>query len=337
MLNPFNITETGRLVLALISLRGVGNKTVNGKYLHLIPKMSRYIDDSTPDDILAGVLREIRNPATPQDTDAAIRRYREILNVCHEQVRVLSILDETYPPLLRDLSDAPPILYLRGSEVHTKKCVTVVGTRDPSDLGREISSRIGRYYDRKGLAICNGLAQGIDFSAIQGGGTVSENTVGVLGIGLNLARGSKHYLEAARLVIEAGGSVLSEEPPDSEGSQYTAISACRIQAGLSKATILVQSSQSGGTRFTIREAVKLKRLVGVVHPVTTEYGLEANGANRTIIENGISGLGDFIGESAESSSYRIIRDKSDYRWIDAALDSGDSSPPLPAEQGVLPL
>jgi len=97
---------------------------------------------------------------------------------------LLTIFDERYPPLLRRLSDAPPLLYALGAvEVTDERAIAVVGTRKPSDYGRRMAHRIAADLAASNITVVSGLAEGIDAAAHKGALEAGGRTIAILGSG----------------------------------------------------------------------------------------------------------------------------------------------------------
>lgn len=150
----------------------------------------------------------------------------------------------------------------------------------------------------QGWGICNGLADGIDSFAIkEGENYYFTNVVGVVGCGLSessfrsLPKQSVFNIEN---IITNNGLVISEMPPLKKQDTFSVIKSCRIQAGLGFGLILIQSSTTGGSRFTIKAAVESNKPIGVVYPIKMDIERDDYGANKKIIENGIRGLNECI-------------------------------------------
>jgi DNA processing protein len=253
----------------------------------------------------------------------------EIVSQCEsDNISIVEISSKNYPSNLKQLKTPPPVLYCRGNlDLLYQKTVCIIGTREPNNTGAIIAERIGSYFSGAGWAICNGLAEGIDYCAIRSNGKLHRKLVGVVAGGLNF-NSSRTLLagtaETAFQAIENGGLIVSEKEPSFKEDTFSIISSCRIQAGLSHGLILVQSSLSGGSRFTIKSFCETQRPLAVVHPVKADYFLLAYEANRELIENQKLGLVKFTElkeEKIETSSLFVIRSKDDYQVFEDIVRS----------------
>ncbi len=162
-----------------------------------------------------------------------------------------------YPPLLRELESAPPILTWRGNlALAHKPCVAMVGARNSSaaaiKLAREFSSGLAE----RGFTIVSGLARGIDGAAHQG---AMPGTIGVIASGIEIAYPPQHADLQEQIANE--GLLLAEQPPGTEprGSHFP--SRNRIIAGLASGTLVVEAAQKSGSLITARLAGEAGREV----------------------------------------------------------------------------
>ena len=182
-----------------------------------------------------------------------------------EQVRALGLtvvtLEEPgYPDRLRLVELPPPLLFVRGSvaALSARASVAVVGTRRPTDKGRLIAGWIGSALARSGAAVISGLAVGIDGAAhaavVAEGGT----TVAVLGGGHARLFPAAHE-RLAGAIVEAGGAVVSELPPETAPTRGTFPRRNRLVSGLSDATVVVEAGRRSGALITAGWALEQGR------------------------------------------------------------------------------
>ncbi len=180
-------------------------------------------------------------------------------------VGLVTLDDEDYPPRLRAIEVPPHVLFLRGDRaaLGTARAVAVVGTRRPSEAGRLTAARIAGAVTRAGAAVVSGLAVGIDGAAhaacLAEGGT----TVAVLGGGHErlFPRSHRRLVDA---IIDGGGAVVSELPPDVEPTRGTFPRRNRIISGLSDATVVVEAGARSGALVTAHWALEQGRHCFVV-------------------------------------------------------------------------
>ena len=110
----------------------------------------------------------------------------ELGNCLQNGVRILRLDDPAYPKLLREIFDPPLVLFCKGDiECLNQHCISIVGSRRATPYGINVAEKLARELASRGLAICSGLARGIDTAAHRGAIEAKGKTVAVLGSGLN--------------------------------------------------------------------------------------------------------------------------------------------------------
>ncbi|MBA7518687.1 hypothetical protein ES705_10759 [subsurface metagenome] len=183
-------------------------------------------------------------------------------------IEVVKINTKKYPENLREINDAPPLLYVLGRIPQTWKAIAVVGTRNPTEYGREFAEGISREIARRGWVIVSGLARGIDTfahkGALEAGGVKPRPTVAVVANGL----GKVYPPENAELFreISSKGAVISEHPIRTDVSAANLVRRNRITSGISVGIIVVETGKRGGTTHTIHYADIQKRKIFYAKP-----------------------------------------------------------------------
>ncbi len=174
-------------------------------------------------------------------------------------IKVLLLHDEQYPPQLRELCDAPILLFYRGRLPDpTKPLVGVVGTRRPTGAGRAAALRLGRELSSLGLGVVSGLARGIDAEAHRGCLMGSAPAVAVLGNGLNSIY-PRSSVELGREILRRGGALVSEYSPDTPPRKYQFPARNRIISGLSRSVVVIQAPERSGALITADHALNQGR------------------------------------------------------------------------------
>ena len=182
--------------------------------------------------------------------------------------RILCVLDAEYPALLQKTPDCPFFLYVQGSwSVDNGKSVAVIGTRQPTEHGAAITSRITGYLAMEGWSIVSGLAMGCDALAHQAALDAGGHTVAVLAHGLHTIAPRQNE-GLARKILEGGGALVTEYAFGEDPIPPHFVKRDRIQAGLSRGVVMVQSDLSGGSLHASRASLEYGRLLAV--PVPTE-------------------------------------------------------------------
>jgi DNA processing protein len=157
--------------------------------------------------------------------------------------------DESYPKRLNECVDAPFLLFSKGKmDMNISKVVSIVGTRNASDYGKRICEELIQSFVGKNILVVSGLAYGIDICVHQLCVKHKVQTIGVLGHGLDRLYPSVHA-KTAKLMEENGG-VLTEFLPGTKPDRENFPMRNRIVAGMSDATIVVESGIKGGSLIT---------------------------------------------------------------------------------------
>ena len=176
----------------------------------------------------------------------------------HDQaeIRMAAIGDISYPALLARCADAPPVLYWRGSlEPIEASGAAVVGTREPTPVGIVIAERVAAHLASAHIAVISGLALGIDTiahrAALRAGGYTAAVLAQPLERGVVAPASNKALSEE---ILDADGALISEHPLGAVTDRFEFAKRDRIQSGLARIVIPIQTDVEGGTQNTIRAA-----------------------------------------------------------------------------------
>lgn len=274
--------EYKKNIIAFSQIKGIGAAFMK-QNIHLI---NSYKDNLE-------MLASISNKATISDLEANKINVDKIINDCKlHNIQITTFIDDEYPKNLLEIKDPPPIIYWKGNQNLFSKSIAIIGTRKSTELGNKIASKLGLYFS-KNWAICNGLVDGIDKSSVYINNEIVPNVIGILSGGLNFEKtSSKVTKELASKVLANNGLLISEQEPNKREDQFSGSKASRIQAGLSKGLILIQSSINGGSKYTLKSFSEVKRPIGVVaFESNSEYqSSEEFSANRILISENKKGL-----------------------------------------------
>lgn len=189
-----------------------------------------------------------------QDLDQEMEKLEKAL------IRVITVQDESYPKLLKQISSPPILLYVKGRvEILNQPSLAVVGTRRASEYGRKAVNKLVPGLSYK-LVIVSGLARGIDGWAHRVCLSSGGKTVAVLGHGLERIYPPENRPLAEEIVAK-GGCLVSEFPFGSPMMPSNFPLRDRIIAGLALGTLVIEGSQKSGTKITAGFAADFGREV----------------------------------------------------------------------------
>jgi len=191
---------------------------------------------------------------------ATINPQAELERLEKLRIRVVTWGDRLYPPLLREVDDAPPVLYLYGKLTEADRfALAVVGTRNSSTYGQQVTQRMVTELARGDVTIVSGLALGIDTIAHTAALDAGGRTIAVLACGLDIIYPPVNRGLARRIVESGQGVLMSEYPPGTqpEGSNFPARN--RIISGLSLGVLVVEAPERSGALITADKALKQGR------------------------------------------------------------------------------
>ena len=215
-----------------------------------------------------GALREVPGLSRPAAEgllafSAWDRLADEMRRVREAGARLVRYSDAAYPERLRAIPDPPAVLYVGGSpEAAGHAAVAVVGTRAPSDYGREMTRLLCRGLASAGIAVVSGMARGIDGEAHETALSGGAGTVAVLGSGVDVPYPPEHGDLCRR--IEERGAVLSEHPLGTRPLPHHFPARNRIISGLSLGVVVVEATERSGSLITARWALEQGREVFAV-------------------------------------------------------------------------
>ena len=184
-----------------------------------------------------------------------------------EKIEAVTILDDDYPWMLKQIFSAPAVLYYRGKlkDEASRADVAIVGTRKFSAYGKQTTEKICDQLSKEGISIVSGLALGIDAIAHQAAVKNNSRTVAVLGSGVDSANIYPAINRGlARNIIGNGGAILSEFLPGTKPIKQNFPLRNRIISGLSVGVIIIEAPESSGALLTARYALEQNREVMAV-------------------------------------------------------------------------
>jgi DNA processing protein len=174
----------------------------------------------------------------------------EIAFIEKYKIRPLFITHPDYPKRLLNCYDSPTLLYYKGeADLNSEKVIAVIGTRSHTDYGKQITEKLIEDLTEQNVLVISGLAHGIDAIAHKSSLKNNLSTVGVLAHGLDQVYPSQHT-GLAKEILKSGGGLLTEFRSKTKPDKHNFPTRNRIVAGMSDATIVVETGIKGGSMIT---------------------------------------------------------------------------------------
>ncbi len=180
------------------------------------------------------------------------------------KINDISPLNHKYLQILHSIDNVPQKLYYIGRLPEDRRpTVAIVGTRKPTNYGKEVTERLAADLAAKGVVIISGLALGVDGIAHTAALKAKGTTIAVLGNGLDHIYPAAHQ-SLAESIVASGGSLLSEYSPETPARSYQFLERNRIVSGLADAIIITEAAARSGTLNTAMHALSQGKEVFVV-------------------------------------------------------------------------
>lgn len=238
----------------------------------------------------SGLANQSRLPATTAGAFDELRR-RDPRDVARQVIarteaaggRVVTVLDDAYPPALLTLDPRPPTLFIVGHDTALQeRAVAIVGTRRASGYGLGVASEIASDLALAGVVIVSGLALGVDGAAHRSAVDADGRSIGVLPSPLDRIYPPRHRT-LARDIVRHGGALITEVPVGAAVGRPDFARRNRVIAGLSEAVVVVEAPDRSGALLTAAAALAIGReLYAVPGPIDA---MASRGTNRLIADN----------------------------------------------------
>lgn len=285
--------ESKRLLIALNMIPMLGPRRIQ-RLLNEFDNMDNFYKasfkdlSSIPDfgDKVCNTILEYREKVDPD---------REIAVAQKLGMKIITLFDENYPRLLKEIYDPPPVLYSLGkTEVLEHNSISIVGTRKASTYGRKISFEFAKDLASMGINVVSGMARGIDTYAHRGALDVDGPTTAVLGCGLDVV----YPPENLRLMkaIARCGCVISSFPLGTKPLPSNFPARNRIISGLCLGTLVVEAATKSGSLITADFSLEQGREVfAIPGNILSPY---SRGTNQLIKQGAklVEGVDDILDE-----------------------------------------
>lgn len=263
------------LLATLLRIKGLGPKSV-------LKIAENAIDIDSPRELYQYITTLQEKKLKSITLDDIQRKYEEVLSLLEKSeengIGMIGFYDTIFPETLRDCMDetgkkAPPlILYYRGNlDILRLPGIAIIGTREPTFNGIKAGTYFSEALARHGFNIVSGLAIGCDTSAHEGALLSGGATTAFLAHGLDW---DSIYPEEnkglAERIVKQGGLLLSEYSIEEKLNRFHLVARDRLQAGLSNATIVIQTGKKGGTMHAVNATIMANKPLFAVEFTKTE-------------------------------------------------------------------
>lgn len=298
--------------VATSAIPGVGSATFN-YLLKKFKSLKKFWE--APDEEIRKLKVDVRTRETIVDLRKKVDPKIYLSAVYEKGTKVVSLPDRDYPANLRQISDAPPVLYFKGKLLpEDDLAIAVVGSRYPTGYGRQVTEQLVSSLVANGLTVVSGLARGIDSiahrTAIDSGG----RTIAVLGNGVDLVYPPENKKLADEVV--QNGALVSEFPLGFPSVPSNFPARNRIISGLSLGVMVTEAAVDSGSLITAGCAAEQGREVfAVPGPITSKMSA---GTNKLISEgvnivsdagDVLEGLGVYKKQEIRNRKHRIVKVK----------------------------
>ncbi len=205
--------------------------------------------------------------------------------VLRRGISFLTFEDEKYPRMLKNISDPPMVLYIKGdlSSCNLDKTLAVVGSRRSSTASKDVLTKIISELRNTDICIVSGLASGIDTTAHTAAINNNVKTIGVIASGFDFVYPTANR-ELYKKIEDGGGAILTEYFPTFQPLQFRFPQRNRIVSGISYGTLVAEAAIKSGAlitaNLTLEQGRELMCIPGLVSNPNTEgiYKLLKQGA-----------------------------------------------------------
>ena len=248
--------------IALQLVRGLGPVGIQKFVDHFGSAEAVFAQSQNELNAIHGITNEVRSQIISHD--ALFRAADEqCLRAERAGVTIITIASKEYPPYLREIFGPPPVLFVKGDRsVFEGHSVGIVGTRNPTTYGKQVTLKLTSELVEQGLVIASGLALGIDTIAHQTAIDNGGKTIAVLGSGIDRLY-PKSNSDLAERVCDHG-ALVSEFLMGTTPESYNFPRRNRIISGLSAGVVVIEGTEKSGSLITAHYALQQGRDVFAV-------------------------------------------------------------------------
>lgn len=308
---------------ALKSVPGIGSHL----FKRLIDKFKspHLVFEASPDNLLKvdGITDRLASAIKRHKIPEHVKK--DFDSVIENGYRIVTMLDPDYPPLLLEIPDPPPFLYVLGQLDSSIMNIAVVGSRNATPYGLSTTKQLCKDLALRGITIVSGMARGIDTAAHEGVLMGKGKTIAVLGSGFERVYPAEN-LNLFHKIAE-NGAVVSEFPLKTEPEAHNFPIRNRIISGISLGTVVVEATKKSGSLITARLAAEQNREVFAVPGSINSF--KSIGAH-TLIKQGaklVEHAQDIIEELSPLIQAYVAADDKNKKM--------DKLPPLSSEESLV--
>jgi DNA processing protein len=245
---------------ALFTIDGVGNQKISLLLNHFETAQQAW-EASAAELVEAGLLEKLANLIVEKRKSIDPAELWQQLK--KENIEIITIKDESYPELLKQIPAPPYLLYAKGNlDCLKMPMLSMVGSRKFTHYGQQMTASFARQLAQAGFCIVSGLALGIDAIAHRGALDGDGKTIAVLGSSLDEPNiYPRNNFDLAQEIINNNGLLLSEFPVPTHANVNTFPIRNRIVAGLSYGTLVTEAAEASGSLITANFAIEFNREV----------------------------------------------------------------------------
>ena len=279
-------------ILALQKVEGVGDIVSKKLLSHFDNVASVFKASASQLASIGGIgsilLRNLKDKTIFQKAEAELKFIEE------NRINVSFFQDENYPDRLKHCLDGPLLLFSSGNiQLHKRKIISIVGTRQITPYGSAFCQKLIEDLAPLNPIIVSGFAYGVDITAHQAALDNQLQTIGVVAHGLNQIYPKVHKKYVAK--VEENGGFMTEFWSSSNPDKENFVRRNRIVAGISEATIVIESADKGGSLITANMANDYNRDVfAVPGRISDKYSQGCNNLIKTQKANLIGSAADLI-------------------------------------------
>ena len=205
---------------------------------------------------------------------------KEYIRLQKLHVSVITREHKQFPPQFKNLTDGPICLYVKGDisayDYKNDKYFAIVGTRTPTDYGKQVTTKFAAELAQAGFVIVSGMARGVDALAHRGALAAGGRTIAFLGCGVNIAYPPSNT-QLYNDILSHNGLIISESPPDMLVMRGLFVTRNRLISGLSQGVLVAEGLKDSGSLITARCALEQgKEVFAPPAPITSEQSAAPN-------------------------------------------------------------